>query len=296
MLNKEKPVEVIFDIEKCTKCGICAKVCPCEYLLQVESEIITNPDAMFGCIQCGHCMAACPYKAIEIRGESLSKEHLIEFDAQKADYESLYSLLIQRRSARKFKHQPVSQEDIEKILNAASTGAISIPPYEVKIIVINGADKVQKFADDLIDSFKKMTKVFNPFLLWLFKYIMSKNNYKLIKEFVIPLIKTTIEEKQLDHDILFYNAPAVILFYTTEICDKEDAIIAATLAMTAAETLGLGTCVIGSVPPAINQNSKLKAKYGLTKDEKVATAFILGYPEQTFYRGIKRDFKDVKWL
>lgn len=296
MLNKDKPVNVVIDSEKCTKCGICVDVCSGEYILQKDSQIIANEDSMFGCIQCGHCMMSCPHKAIEIRGESISNDCLIEFSENKTDYESLYSLLIQRRSARKFTSESVSKEDIEKILTVASTGPISIPPYEVKVLVINGFDKVQEFADDLVNVFEKMLKIMNPFVFKLFKFFISKVSYRLYTEFVIPLINIMTSSRKKGNDILFYNAPALILFYTTEVCDKEDALIASTLAQTAAETLGLGTCVIGSVPPVMNKNDKLKAKYGIAENEEVATAFILGHPKKTFLRGIKREFKDVRWL
>jgi nitroreductase len=154
---------------------------------------------------------------------------------------------------------------------------------------------VQKFADDIVSSLKKMTKIMNNFTLKLFKPFIGKNNYKLLSEFILPLIKTIVENREKNTDILFYNAPTVILFYTTPLNDKEDSIIASTLATTAAETLGLGTCIIGTVPPALNNDQKLKSRYGLSKDEKVAMAFILGYPERSFSKGIKRRFKEVRY-
>lgn len=296
MLNKEKPVKITIDKEKCTKCGICIENCSGEYLMWKDSEIAANPDSMFGCLQCGHCMIKCPYSAITIEGEGISGEKLIEFPSKPADYDSLYSLLLKRRSARKFKDIPIPKDIIEKILAAASTGAVSIPPYEVKVLVIEGKEKVQEFAGDIIEAFKKMRKFFNLFTLKLFKPFLSKYDYKLFKDFIIPLIKTTVQEKENGNDVLLYCAPAVMIFYTSPFCDKEDAIISATLACTAAESLGLGSCFIGSVPPSIDNNPKIKAKYGIAKEDKTVIAMILGYPEETFEKGIKRDFKEVRWF
>lgn len=295
MLNKEKQVEVIFNKQKCTNCGLCAKVCPSEFLIFQNNEIKINEDNLFGCIQCGHCMMACPNDSIIIRGEGICENDVFELDKNLADYDRLYSLFSKRRSARKFKNQTVSQEIIDKILQAASTGAISIPPYEVKVLVINGYNKVQEFADDVVISLEKMLKIINPFTLALFRPLIGNTNCKLFKDFVIPLIKLTVESRKKGEDLLFYNAPALILFYTTELADKEDSIISSTLAATAAETLGLGSCIIGTVPPAINNNKKLKQKYGIGKNEKAAMAFILGYPETVFSKGIKRRFKEVRY-
>lgn len=294
MLNRERPVEITFN-DACTKCGLCTEVCS-EYLIREGDDIKVNKDSVFGCFQCGHCMMVCPNNAIEVKGEGISPQDVFALENNKADYDSLYSLLSHRRSVRKFKKQEVSQEIIDKILEAASTGPISIPPSEVKVLVINGSDKVQTFADEVIHSLIKMRKIMNTFSLKLFKFFMGKHSYKIFKDFVLPLIKSIIEAGEKGKDLLFYDAPAVIVFYTTPLTDKEDAIIASTLAMTAAESLGLGTCFIGSVPYVLDNNPKLKAKYGIAKEEKSAMAFILGYPEKKFAKGIKRKFREVRYF
>ncbi len=294
MLNKEKPVELKIK-DNCTKCQICANSCPGEYLVFQDGKITANKDSMFGCIQCGRCMMLCPQNAIEIKGEGISPGDVFTLDKNHADYESLYSLLVKRRSTRKFAQKEVSKEVLDKILSAASTGALSIPPFEVKVLVVNGEEKVQQLAGDIVSSLKKMSAVFNSFTINLFRPFIGLNNYKMFKDFILPLIKATVEERQKGTDILFYNAPCVIVFYSTPLCDKEDALIATTLATTAAESLGLGTCIIGTVPPSLNNNKKLKEKYGIAKDETVHSAFILGYPEREFSKGIKRQFKEVKY-
>jgi len=64
--------ELIWDQEKCTGCGTCAKSCP-----QGVIEIVTSIDMVENkyavekyevdtgyCIQCGLCVEACPYEAL----------------------------------------------------------------------------------------------------------------------------------------------------------------------------------------------------------------------------------------
>ena len=90
------------------------------------------------------------------------------------------------------------------------------------------------------------------------------------------------------------DAPAVVVFYGTELTDVEDMIIAATNATIAAVSLNLGTCFIGTVSYFLNKSQKLKEKYGILKGEKVATAFVLGYPNEGQFRTFQRNFKEVK--
>lgn len=294
MLNKEKSVRVEIDEGKCIHCETCVKVCAGEYLKFEDNKVKINNDSMFGCIQCGYCMMNCPKDCISVYGEGISPQDIVSFSENLPDYDAVNSLFLQRRSARKFKKQEVQQEVIEKVLEAACTAPMSIPPSEVKVLVINGFDKVQVFAGEIIERLDKFAKIMNPFVLNIFKPLLGTAKYKMFKEFVLPLVKMMSEERKQGKDHLLYDAPVVMVFYITELTDKEDPILAAAHAGIAAEALGLGTCIIGSVPPAFDD--KLKAKYGIEKNEKPVIAFIMGYPESKFKKGIKRRFKSVKYF
>lgn len=297
MLNKEKPVLLTVDKDKCKKCGVCIEVCP-SYLKKDENNFpIIDPEGNdFGCIQCGYCMMICPNNAIEIVGEDIDKEHLRELSPNTADFEALNALFLKRRSCRKFKEEEVSKETINSILQAAATAAVSIPPSEVKVIVIQGRSKVQEFADELIDGIKNFKKTMNPLMLGLLRLIAGKAKYKVFKDFILPLCKIVLDDKKKGYDHLFYNAPAVIIFYGTELTDKEDMLLAANQATLAAESIGLGTCYIGMVAPMVQNNPKLRKKYGILKGEKLGAAFILGYPVMKFRRAFQRNFKEVRFV
>lgn len=300
MLNKEKLVEVIIDENKCTKCGLCIEICP--FYLKKDGNGFPTPrenndkENLFGCIQCGNCMMICPTDAIEVKGEDISKEHLRKLSSNLPDFDAINSLFLKRRSCRQFKPEEVSKEDIDKILNAAATAAVSIPPSEVKVLVIKGKEKVQELAEDLIHPLEKFTKMANPFFLGMIKLMAGKAQYKLFKDFIIPLGKDLVEKRKQGIDYLFYEAPCVIMFYGSEYTDKEDWMIAATQATIAAEALGLGTCFIGMVGAMFENNQKLRKKYGILKNDKIGTAFILGHPDIKFRKAFQRNFKQVTFI
>jgi nitroreductase len=110
------------------------------------------------------------------------------------------------------------------------------------------------------------------------------------------VLKFTLDKRKEGKDLLFYNAPAVIVFCGGKYTVMEDGMLAATYSHIAAESLGLGSCFIGSVGPAMGKNKKLRNKYGLEKTDNVYVGFILGYPVTEFKKSVKREFLDVKYV
>jgi nitroreductase/NAD-dependent dihydropyrimidine dehydrogenase PreA subunit len=299
MLNKEKPVSVVVDKNKCKKCGKCILVCG-NYLKADEEGYPCAKDekeSLFGCIQCGNCMMTCTNDAIDVIGQDMDKEHLRELKPNIASFEQIDNLFLKRRSIRNFKDEPVIQDDINKIITAASKAPVSIPPSEVKVLVINGKDKVQELAEDIISVTKNVLKTtkspaLKPFASIL--KIVKPYLYKTLNDFVIPLCEELVEKRKNGEDILFYNAPTVMIFYGTPLASNADVLIAATYASIAADAMGLGNCFIGSVGEIFERDLKLKHKYGIFREEKVGIAFVLGHPDIEYNKSIQRDFKEVR--
>lgn len=295
MLNKDKPVKVSIDKELCTSCGLCVKSCH-DYLTMKDNRVSVAEYSTFGCIQCGVCMMSCPHNAIDVTADGLSKDMVFDLEKELPDYMAVNALLKKRRSIRKFKKQEVDKELLTKVIDSGTTSPISIPPYEIKVAVVSGYDKVNDLREDMYKGFEGMLKFFNPLVLTLFRPIMGKVQHSILKDFVIPLFKDTLAAKERGEDYLFYNAPAVMIFYGSEFSDKEDAILAASFASIGAEALGLGTCIIGSVAPVLERNKKLRAKYGIKDSDKIFTAFIIGHPGVKYTKGIKRQFLEVNYV
>ncbi|MBI6875359.1 nitroreductase family protein [Clostridium aciditolerans] len=90
-----------------------------------------------------------------------------------ADYESLKSLLISRRSVRDFKEQKIQREIIDKILEVASTAPNGLGSSDVEVMVLDDKEKVDEFTLDLINVLKK-----NKRKIWdTFKKQKRNNGY-----------------------------------------------------------------------------------------------------------------------
>lgn len=300
MLNKEKPVEVIIDKDKCTKCGQCVKACSrCSYagyLTMQDNEIVPNENAPIGCIQCGHCMMSCPKDAIYIRGFDISEKDIINIPENYSDYDSLHSLFLKRRSIRQFKKQEIPKEIIDKILDAASAAPIGVPPSEVKVLVVNGYAKVEEFTEDLKKAVDKTVQKYNPLFVNLVRPFVGEGMYRMIKDFAVPGLKAALDGSKDGKDIIMYHTPAFIMFYGSNLTDKEEVVLAAGYAILAAESLGLATCPCGIIPCIFERSKELQEKYGTQKTDLYCLSVLLGYPDMHFKKAIKRRFKDVKYI
>ena len=98
-------------------------------------------------------------------------------------------------------------------------------------------------------------------------------------------------------DRYMYHAPALMLFHADRWTPsyQENAHLVCHHAMLAALSLGLGTTIIGMIPPVVNRDDGLRARYGIPKDNRVLTSLILGYPKYRYRRGIRRDLAGVQF-
>lgn len=287
---------VKIDYLKCNHCALCVNVCKDLTLLVKDEKVVINSEPLFGCMGCGQCVAICPIDAITVVGRTLTMEDFVDLPRKedRADYSKLYSLLLSRRSVRDFKDKEIPLEIINKIMDCSSTAPMGIPPSDVEVLVINGKDKVKKFSDNVIDYFAKTRMIFNKHTLWLMRPFMKKSDYEVFKTFLIPMIIFFVMKKAKGEDWLFYRAPLAMYFYNSSYSDPADAYIAATYAMLAGESLGLGSCMIGSISPFLEHSGKkIKAKYGINKNSRQGIFVIFGYPKYKYQKAIKRTFGKV---
>jgi nitroreductase/ferredoxin len=283
---------VRIDEETCKHCGQCAAICPAGVLVLDNGHVRIEDDTPFGCIACGHCMMMCPEGSVTVTGRGISPDDLLPLPSpdEVATADALDALMRSRRSVRHFKDREVELELLQRIVEMAATGPMGIPPWDVGCVIVSGRDKVQELADEVIKGYEGFLKIFRPWVLALMRPFLGKASYNQFRHFIRPLAQKYVQGHREGHDVLFYQAPAVLIFHHSPYAEPTDAAIACTYAMLAAESLGLGNTMIGGAPPMLRRNKPLCARLGIPDDHKPSIALIVGYPAHRFKRAIRRHF------
>jgi len=300
--TKEKPADVEWgfpsiDEAVCTLCRRCVEICPSFCIRIKDGKPAVISAGKFGCLACGHCMAVCPSGAVRVTGRGMTTEDVFPLPppATRATTAALEGLFQARRSIRHYKDRPLEKAIIDRLLAMSSTAPMGFPPSTVGVVVIDGKERVQELAKDLTAAFKKWLFLGTPLGSVVLRLMMDKLSAEMMRDYVLPVAETIIEARKENRDLLFYNAPCVILFHYP-MKDTIDPTIACSFATMAAEALGLGSCMIGTVAPAIQGDRKLKTKWGIPANNFPIIAMTVGYPSVKFHTGIRRRFQSIEYI
>lgn len=282
----------------CHHCGTCVEVCPVGILSLHGNRIRIDRDRYFGCIGCAQCAMACPTGSITVTGRRTSPDDLVPSPRpeERATADQLYALFLSRRSVRKFTEEPVPHGAIERVVDMAATAPMGIPASEVGTVVFEGREKVQELAQDVVGVYRGMLKVMDHSVLRAFvRPFMKTSRYAQWQSFILPLGRALVEERKRGRDAVLYDAPAALLFHVSPYADAADAVIVCTYAMLAADSLGLGSCVIGCASPPLATRKALLRKYGIPAGHTPSIVLIMGYPAVRYRRAVRREFGWVKY-
>ena len=148
-----------------------------------------------------------------------------------------------------------------------------------------------EFKSDLLDAMRRMT---SKWMVALWRPFMTRETYDLFKSFVIPVVEMYLEKDAQGIDWFFYDAPLAMLFYTSAYGDPADPVIAATYAMLAAESLGLGSCMLGFPAHVVKHTKEIRKKYQLPAKLVPGVCIIFGYPAVRYRRALRRRLANVQ--
>jgi nitroreductase/NAD-dependent dihydropyrimidine dehydrogenase PreA subunit len=285
------------DSERCNGDGICTDVCPEDVLDIVDGRAVTIADRAGACIFCGQCVAVCPREALSM--PALPDDMFPELGGGTVAYEDLYAFLARRRSVRRFRDTPVSRGTVERILDAAATAPMGMPPHSTEVLVFQERDERAFLLDNVVREYDAMLKGYsNPVGRAMIRLAAGGEQYRTLRDYIVDIARRANAQYREDAtDQYMYHAPAFLLFHADRhaMSYVENAHLVCHHAMLAAHSLGLGSTIIGLVPPVVDRSKRLREHFEIPKENKVITSLVLGYPRFRFHRRIRRSLADIRW-
>ena len=284
------------DLDTCRGDSICADVCPENVIEMVEGKAATIESRVDFCILCGQCVAVCPTESLHM--PKLPSTEFQDLPALPFGYGEFHDFLKRRRSVRVFKDRPVNPDSIEKILAAAATAPMGMPPHSTEVVVLDRPDELDFLRSKLVKDYARLVQAFsNPVGRAMVRLASGAEDYRVVKDHIVEVVKlANTEYHRNGTDRYMYHAPVLLLFHGNRwaMSYAENAHLVCHHSMLAAVSLGLGTTIIGLVPPIVDRSKSLRERYGIPKDNKVLTSLIVGHPKYRYKKSIRRDLAGVR--
>ncbi|MFW5735085.1 MAG: nitroreductase family protein [Oceanidesulfovibrio sp.] len=257
------------DYDKCVKDRICIRACP--YFLFKDSGdgspvLVENAEAL--CIECGHCLAVCPFGAISLNGvdqESLP-DRIPALDPAAEAVEQLFTF---RRSIRAYKKTPVERALLAKLADISRYAPTAVNNQPVHWTMVDSKDALTGLVDH--------TAAF-----------MRENG----------MLVHLADAWDKGVDAILRGAPALAVAHasTKALNPLTDCVIAATTMELAAAAHGLGACWAGLIARAASQNAGVRELLQLPEDHGVYAALMLGYPRFQYAKRPPRLPARITWV
>jgi nitroreductase/NAD-dependent dihydropyrimidine dehydrogenase PreA subunit len=278
-LKWEEKMDLIrINQEKCTKCGICAEVCPTGVIGLDE----TGPKAIGPfCIACGHCVAVCPSEALDNAKAPLENQVLLK-NVPVLDEDAAAIFLRSRRSVREFKNKAVPRETIKQLLNIARFAQTSGNSQGVAYHVIDDPKTLRSITAVTVDWAEKALK----------QPPLAGSPYEA------PLSAHIVNYRKTGKDVILRDAPCLII----PVADKNvtfgkvNTYFSLAYAELYAPSIGLGTCITGFFDACVAAGYKpLLDILNLPENMQVTGGLMVGYPKYTYRRLVDRNPLQVTW-
>lgn len=285
--------------QNCVHCALCLEICPAglfDFPLVGEGmdlPAVKHPEA---CIQCGHCVCACPAEAI-IHSE-FGPDRIIPIKERSSSaYQDLLAMGQARRSIRRFRSEKVSREQLEKIIRYAELAPTACNSRRVFWTAASDPKILRGVWQETALTLKKAANLLGSpvgFLAAkLFPNSEAGRNYKRL-----PFIRS-VAEKAMKKDLILHEAPNILIAHY-DVKDGKfaemDAHLALQNAVNAAEALGLGAFYLGFVQRAAPKNPMIAKILKIPKGHRIAGGLALGIPDIQYRFAPVRDYPEPVFL
>ncbi|MDD5711426.1 MAG: nitroreductase [Smithellaceae bacterium] len=217
------------------------------------------------------------------------------------EWNPVEKVIMERRSIRAFKKEPVPNSLIRRVLEAGRFAPSAGNAQPWKFIVV----KDQELIAEMDRATAKLTK----FMMWFVDYNRGPIRRLLLAPFtrfmtrfmpnkLHPIPFNLLQQISADKASSFYNPPVMILL----LIDKRgvgvpalDAGICGQNMVLAAHSLGLGTCWVGMMT-VLMMNPLWRRKLGIKSPYELTDCILMGWPKGDYDGEVPREVQTVEWI
>ena len=256
----------IYDQSRCIGCGTCAQICHNRAISIEDGAVVHNDDL---CCMCGHCLAVCPRDCIMIDGDGYSTDDVEDLGfASKPSSIQLRNLILSRRSVRSFNDMEVTDEEIDKIIEAARYAPTSWNRQDNAFLVVKDTGYREKLLNDTLAALERLDGLLTE----------QMPEYAAIYRNIAAMYRET------GYDRLFYKAPVVIYIFSE---DEANGNIAAAHMNLMAETLQLGMCM-ARLPVRAFLDEEFRREWCAPENKTCVLALLLGNTDNQYFSSVPR--------
>jgi len=257
--------------EKCSGCGSCAADCIARVIEMVDKRPTVSPDNEANCIACQHCLTVCPTGAVSILG--LRPEDSRPLDGSPVDPEALETLVLGRRSFRRYKNENVDPALLQRLLDVSWAAPTGSNQRRVHYILIDDKDVMERIKAEFMEALGRAS------------------DEGRIPDGLARFGKFVHAWRSRGVDSLFRGAKHLLIATTPKDVSSGpfDSLIALTTFELLAQANGLGTVWDGLAKAALELLiPEFKARLGVPEDHVIGHIIAFGVPAARYARTVQR--------
>ncbi len=268
---------IVIDKDKCTACGLCAKICHQRCIAPMDNTVTINHEL---CSTCTQCIAVCPKQAV-----SWDRVGPVAYDqAVLPSPQQLDELFKERRSIRFFKEDKIDRPLLEEIVGYGIYAPTT--NYNLRAVVVDDEKIIEELERISIQFHLRMYKIF----------VKPKIVFSLISRItpaLNPKIKAKFETRRHDS----FNPAAMVLVVGDKRIHLSEvsAHYAIYNMILYAKAKGIGSCIWGAGKISLDRSKAVRERLGLQKRERILGVLLLGYPAVKFRNKVQGKTLSIQW-